>query len=366
MAVDLGTFLERLIEQGRIDAVMTDEFAQFGISPRQYVGALLLPEELQEENTYRETEVSYRTVIANAGSRYSPAQIKDGGVIGGEMLVELGNSDISTQLRGDRYDDLVRYLNEDADMGSQEIMDWVNSLVNMALVEFNEKKRWEALEDASVEIEINGVTQTVTYPDPSGHRVAASLDWTNDANDPMVDILSMQAQLRDKGYILENIITSNSVMNTLRQNEQVARRAGAVVGQADNAVQIQNIDNEDVQDVFDANNLPTPQTYDLNYYDEAGNANRFMSEDVMVFTCRTGRETEVRLSSDPTTRRILRETLGYTGIGIPAGQSEPGRTINMEHKTDKPPRIEADGWQTSLPVLTNPEAVGVINSITLA
>lgn len=366
MAVDLGTFLERLIEQNRIDAVMTNEFAQFGIQPRQYVGALLLPEEMRDENTYRETEVTYRTVIANAGSRYSPAQIKDGGVIGGEMLVELGNSDISTRLRGDRYDDLVEYLNEDSDMASEEIMDWINSLVNMALVEFNETKRWEALEDAQVTIEIGGVQETVQYPDPTGNRVAASLDWSVDSNDPMTDILSMESHLRAKGYILENIITSHKVMNTLRQNEQIARRAGAVVGQMDNSAQIQNIDNGDVQSVFTQNNLPVPTTYDLNYYDESGVAHRFMSDDVMVFTCRTGNETEVRLSSDPTTRRILRETLGYTGIGVPAGQPEPGRTVNLEHKTDKPPRIEADGWQTSLPVLTNPEAVGVINSITLA
>jgi len=364
--MDLGTFLERLIEQGRIEAVMTNEFAQFGIQPRQYMGAMLLPEEMKESNTYRETEVYYRTVVANAGSRYSPAQIKDGGVIGGEMLVELGNSDISTRLRGDRYDDLVEYLNEDADMAADEIMSWVNQLVNMALVEFNEIKRWEALESAQVTIEINGVQQTVQYPDPTGHRVAAGLDWTVDGNDPMEDILAMQSTLRDKGYVLENIITSHDVMSTLRQNEQIARRAGAVVGQADNVVQVQNIDNSDVQGVFDQNNLPTPQTYDLNYYTEQGNAQRFMSDDVMVFTCRTGNETEVRLSSDPTTRRILRETLGYTGVGKPAGQPEPGRTIDLQHKTNKPPRIEADGWQTSLPVLTNPEAVGVINSITLA
>ena len=366
MAVDLGTFLERLIEQDRIDAVMTNEFAQFGVQPRQYVGAFLLPEDTVQQNTFRETEVMYRTVVANAGTRYSPAQIKEGGVIGGEMLVELGNSDISTRLRGDRYDDLVRYLQEDASMATQEIMDWVNSLVNMALVEYNEIKRWEALENAQVTTEINGIEETVSYPDPTGNRVAASLDWTTDSNDPFEDILAMQSHLRDKGYTVENIITSHQVMSTLRRNEQVARRAGAVVGQADNTIQVQNLDNEDVTGVFQQNSLPTPTVYDLNYFDEQGNSNRFMSDDVMVFTCRTDNEMEVRRSPDPTQRRILRNTLGYTAIGKAAGQPEPGRAIDLAHKTNKPPRIEADGWQTSLPVLQNPEAVGVINSITTA
>ena len=251
-------------------------------------------------------------------------------------------------------------------MASDEIMSWVNNIVNMALVEYNEIKRWEAIESAQVTTEINGVTETVSYPDPTGNRVAASTDWSQNANDPFADILDMQSHLKSKGYRVENIITSHKVMNTLRQNEQVARRAGAVVGQADNTIQIQNLDNQDVQGVFAQNNLPTPTVYDLNYWDEAGNAHRFMSDDVMIFTCETGNEMEVRRSPDPTTRRILRNTLGYTAIGKAAGQPTPGRTIDMAHHTNKPPRIEADGWQTSLPVLTNPEAVGVIDSITLA
>jgi hypothetical protein len=32
-------------------------------------------------------------------------------------------------------------------------------------------------------------------------------------------------------------------------------------------------------------------------------------------------------------------------------------------REDKPPRVESEGWQTSLPVLMEPEAVVVINSI---
>jgi len=364
----LGTFLEQLIEQGRVDAVMTNEFAQFGIEPRQYIGAQIMPEQLQEDNEYRETEVYYRTVIASSSSRYSPAQVREGGVIGGEMLVELGESDISKTLTGKRYDDMVEYLNQSADLASEEMLNWVNSMLNMALVEFNEKQRWECLINAAVDIVINGSERTVSYPDPAGHRVAAAGDWTSDTYDPMDDVFSMQQFLRAKGYVIEGIYTSHEVMTTLRQNPNVAKRSGNVMSlnTTDSEIYVQNIQNSDVQNVFDQNNLPTPQEYNLNYYTEDGTPKRFLPKDAMVFVCRTGNETEVRLSADPDQRRMLRDTVGYTGIGTPAGQPTPGRAFDLQAQSDKPPRIEGDAWQTSLPVLTNPEAIGVINDITLA
>jgi hypothetical protein len=368
MPQSLGTFLERLIEQGRVEAIMTNEFSQFGIEPRQYIGAQLMPEETRESNEYRETEVYYRTVIAEGSSRYSPAQVRDGGVIGGEMLVELGESDISKILRGDRYDDMVEYLNQDAELASRELLDWVNSMLNMALVEYNELQRWNCLVNAQVDIEINGTTQTVQYPDPTGHRVSAAGDWSTDTYDPFDDIFAMQNQLRKKGYVIENIITSHEVMTTMRQNPKVAKRSGNVLSlnTTDSEIYVQSIEDSDVRSVFDQNNLPAPQEYNLNYYAEDGTPNRFLPKDAMVFTCRTGTETEVRLSADPEQRRMLRDTVGYTGIGTPAGQRAPGRAFDLQPKSDKPPRIEGDAWQTSLPVLTNPEAVGVIDDITLA
>ncbi len=368
MPVSLGTFLERLIEQGRVDAIMTNEFSQFGIEPRQYLGATLMPEQTREQNEYRETEVYYRTVVASSSTRYSPAQVREGGVIGGEMLVELGESDISRTLKGNRYDDMVEYLNQDSDLASQEMLDWINSMLNMALVEFNEIQRFECLVDAEVEILVNGTTKTITYPDPPGHRVAAAGDWTADSYDPFDDIFAMQQHLRAKGYVIESILTSHEVMTTLRQNPNVAKRSGNVMSlnTTDSEIYVQTIENSDVQAVFDQNNLPTPQEYNLNYYTEDGTPKRFLPNDVMLFTCRTGEETEVRLSADPEQRRMLRDTVGYTGVGTPAGQRTPGRAIDLQPKSDKPPRIEGDAWQTSLPVLTNPEAVGVIKNINLA
>ena len=368
--MDLYTFLEDLLTSD-VPTVMTNEFAQFGIQPREYIGAQILPEQNapSDENTYRETEIYYRTVIANASTRYSPAQLKEGGVIGGEMLVTLGESDIAQQLTGRRFDALRAKLDEDAAMASQEFLSWVNSLVNMALVEFNEKQRWEAIVDAkTVAKGDSGVIEEVTYPDPTGHRVAAAVDWTDDTKNPWDEIEDMRQQLVDKGYSINRVVTTSKVMTTLKRNVHTARLAGRIQTFPDGSGNLQEIEqpvtDADLARVFEDHDLPQPETYDLNYHDEDGTANRFLPQGTFCIFAETGNQIEVKLSADPTTRRILRDTLGYVGLGYPAGQNSQGRHVNLEVKSNKPPRIEAEGWQTSLPVLTNPEALGVIHSIT--
>jgi hypothetical protein len=61
---------------------------------------------------------------------------------------------------------------------------------------------------------------------------------------------------------------------------------------------------------------------------------------------------------------VLTNTLGYTGIGRPAGQSGPGRRVVVNAYETKPPRIEAEAWQTSFPVIQDPEGLYVMTSIT--
>ena len=60
---------------------------------------------------------------------------------------------------------------------------------------------------------------------------------------------------------------------------------------------------------------------------------------------------------------LITDTLGYTAIGKPAGYSEPGRVSYTEFKGDKPPRIEGQAWQSSFPILAEPEAVAVLKNI---
>jgi hypothetical protein len=62
---------------------------------------------------------------------------------------------------------------------------------------------------------------------------------------------------------------------------------------------------------------------------------------------------------------IVAGTLGYTAIGRGVGRPTPGRYIRSEAFDNKPPRINAEGWQTSLPVITQPELVGVIKGLNI-
>ena len=74
----------------------------------------------------------------------------------------------------------------------------------------------------------------------------------------------------------------------------------------------------------------------------------------------TGRDATLDLGDS---EQLLTDTLGYTAIGRAAGQAQPGRVVRMEAFDNKPPRIEGEAWQTSLPVITEPEAIGVIAAI---
>ena len=76
----------------------------------------------------------------------------------------------------------------------------------------------------------------------------------------------------------------------------------------------------------------------------------------------TGRDQSIDLADQEPL--IVFDTLGYTAIGRAAGQTNAGRVIKTRVIDDsKPPRIEGEGWQTSLPVIQEPEALYIIQGI---
>jgi len=362
MAFDLGTLLNEMANDTTVETVARNPAAQFGRRTRRYVGAELLPEITQTENAYREEFVRYRTVVANDGTRYSPVQKKAGDLIG-SFLVELAHSDIGRELSGRQYDNLLRYLQTNASMEAvASITNWLDTTVNLALVENNERMRWEAIVAASVALRgANEYAETVAYSNPTGHRVSAGGTWSSDAYDPFDDIAAMVDFLKGKGYMVNRIITSQSVVSILSANDNMKTRVGVAVvnasGQITSAAGRASLDA--MNGALSRDGLPTLETYDLLYRTSTGTA-RFLPSSVMVFACTSGRDDIIDLGDD---ERVLYDTLGYTGVGVPAGQATPGRVIRMEHFSNKPPRIEAEGWQVSLPVITEPEAIGVINTI---
>ena len=360
---DIAGLVNQLMTDGTVPTIALNPQAQFGIAPRRYLGAELLPERTVDENAYREESIIYRTVIANDGTRYSPTQ-KKGAALIGSFLVELGNSDIATEFTSRDYDALLRMLQTRPTMdAAATLLNWLDRTVNLALIEKNEKQRWEAIVSASVvRSGDNGYTETVSYSNPANHRAAAGGTWSNDSYDPFADILAQADLLESKGYTVGRIITSRTVLSILAGNDKVKARTGVATINASGQITATagRATRDAINGALERDGLPAIETYDLQYRTQTGTG-YFLSRSAFVLIATTGQDESIDLGD--TNSLMVENTLGYTAIGRATGQAAPGRVLRMEAKQDKPPRIEAEGWMTSLPVVTNPEAIAVITSI---
>lgn len=360
---NLASLISTMMADGSVDTVSRNNRAQFGRTGRNYVGASLLPERMVTQNAFREESIRYRTVVANDGTRYSPTQKKAGDIIG-SFLVELGESDIAREFDSQMYDALIRYLQNNQTMDAvASVTNWLDTVVNLALVEHDEKQRWQAIVDASVvRVGDNGYADTIAYSNPAGHRAAQSAAWSTDTTDIFEDIFTMADLLASKGYTVSRMFTSRAVLAKMAGNDMVKKSTGIAVLNATG--QITSSPGRATADVINsrlnANGLPNIETYDLQYRTQTGTS-YFLKRDVFVLVATTGQDQTIDFGD---TEELFPDTLGYLAIGRAAGQSDAGRVIRAEAKADKPPRIEAEGWQTSLPVILNPEAIAVITGIT--
>lgn len=361
--MDLATLINTMRADGTVETIARNRRAQFGRTGRRYLGATLLPERTVPQNAFREESIRYRTVIANDGTRYSPTQLKAGDLVG-SFLVELGNSDIARQFDSEMYDALLLYLQSNQTLeGVASLTNWLDTAVNLALVEHDEKQRWQAIVDASVvRVGDNEYAETVTYSNPANHRAAQSAAWSTDTTDIFENIFTMADLLASKGYTVNRMITSRTVLAIMAGNNTVKTRTGIAVvntsGQITSAAGRATA--SAINGILQADGLPPIELYDLQYRTQASTA-YFLKRDVFVLVATTGQDQTIDFGD---TEELFPDTLGYLAIGRAAGQSTPGRVIRAEAKEDKPPRIEAEGWQTSLPVITNPEAIAVITGIT--
>lgn len=359
--MDLLALIRRMMEDGTFQVLAGNPLAQFGTTNRAYLGPTVLPERLVSVNEYRESQIRYRTLVALDGTRYSPAQKRPTGELIGEFLVELGHQDIASELTSRDYDALLQLLSANASMQAEaSILGWADLTINRALIERTEIQRWQAIVDAEVvRVGDNGYSETVSYPNPAGHRAAAGGNWSTDSYDPMDDIMAMNEMMADKGYRIGRLIGSRRVMSILARNEIMAQRAGRYVRVTDSNILMQGASTGDVNAVLGADDLPPVEMYDLTYFTPSG-IERFFPNDVLVGIAATGQDEQVGLAED---MRYIPNTAGYTAIGRPAGQPGPGRVLRVDAFDNKPPRLEAEGWQTSLPVITDPESIFVITGI---
>jgi hypothetical protein len=359
---DLGSLIRQMEQDQSLDRVARNPLAQFGPEARPYLGASILPEIEVPENAFREEQIKYRSVIANHGTRYSPVQLK-GSAMSGWVDVVLANSDIGASLTSRDYDVLLRYLRSQSDMEAiASLIRFADTMLNNPLVERNEKDRWDAIVNAAVVLTgDNGYTETISYSDPAGHRASAGGTWSNDAYDPMADIYAMAQLFYSKGLRLNRLITSRNVVSILMLNAKIATRTNKVTvdGSGQILANTGRVTIAEINAALAQDDLPALELYDALYRTQSGTG-RFLPNDVVVGIAATGRDVELDLGDR---LFILGHTLGYTGVGRAAGQSNPGRTLIMTPYRDKPPRIDGQAWQASLPVITEPEGVFVIKDI---
>lgn len=358
---DIASLVRDLMTDGSVVTVANNPAAQFGMGDRAYLGPTLLPERNQAQNAYRETDIRYRTVIANAGARYSPAQKKGSQMIG-SMMVELGTSDITTEFDSHAYDALIKVVGNVTMEAAANLIRWLDTTINMALVEYNEVQRWQAIVGALVQRRgDNGYTEDVVYPNPAGHRVTAGGVWSNNSYDPFADILAGTEFLEGKGFTVNRIITGRQVLSKLSNNNNVKTRTGVATISATGQITATagRASRDSINGVLGADGLPPIELYNLQYRTQTGSA-FFLPRDAFVMLCTTGRNMDVDVGD---AQIAIPDALGYVGVGLATGQSVPGRKLRMEAKEDKPPRIIGEGWQESLPVIQDPEAIFVISGI---
>lgn len=375
--MDIGGLLNQMRADGSLFRVAMNPRAQFGTLNRRYIGAEILPERTVESNQYTEEQIRYRTIVANAGTRYSPTQ-KKGGALVGTFDVKLAESDIQSELTSRDYDTIIRLLQGVTGIMGQpgnqgaipslsaaaQVTQFVETVIVQALIDVLEVWRWQAMADKLVKLRgDNEYKEDVAYPAYAELTFTRAADWAVDTNDPMVDILQAVQAMADRGMTASRIITGRTAYTKFARNALIRQRTGRVVVNASG--QIRGVNSGfatlgDINGMLSSDGLPPIELYDLQYRTTTG-SQHFLRRDAMVILATTGRNEQLDLGDG--VFETIEDTLGYTGIGRAAGQSASGRVVRVENREDKPPRIFSEGWQTALPVITEPEAVAVINGI---
>lgn len=342
-----------------------DERVQFGLPEYPFIGAELLPEVFKLENQFEETDINYKTFVANSATRYSPPQMKGTSYVG-SADIKLGEQDIAAQLTGKDYDNLLKTLvGGNKASVRQQIIDFMQSAVNLALVVKNEAMRWEAIVNATGILSfMDGRSETVSLSNPVGHRVivpsgtiASPTGWHLSTYDPFTDIFAIQRLLASKGYVIRRIITSTYVLSTLGLNGEVKRRTGFLPVGNGATLQAGNASIEAINAQLKNFNLPPIEVNDQVYHTQTQSP-RFIDETAFIFICTTGRSATFLQQNGQT--QTIPNVLGYHGVGIATGEVTPGRVVKLWYEDKKPVGVYCAGWQTSFPVIKQPEAIAVI------
>lgn len=351
--MDIAQLIQQLKADGAFDRTVNLPGLTLGLASRRYLGATLLPVRTVATNAFRDNSITYRTVMANTGTRYSPVVIEKGAMVG-SMLVELGELDIGSTFTAEDYDALVEMLGAGRSLEAQaEVLNWTARTLALPIQERLEKQRWEMLDDARVvRSGANGYEEVVDYPNPAGHRIEGG-SLTDASVDPIEVLLTQQQLLEGKGYRVSRVITSQRVAGLIARNKNVL----AAIGGEGRTTPVR-ITREILNGYLQDNGLPVIETYDLSARNRDGSTVRFKRENALTLVAETGRDASVDL---PDGIQTFSNTLGYAAIGRAAGQPRSGIVTQVEYQNKKPVGLYGESYATGGTVLTEVEAVAVVN-----
>lgn len=380
MVKSLLTLATELKADGFFDRMMLNSLSQLGSvsmlnAGRELMGAKLLPDEMKRRNEYKEQAVRYRTVVATDGTPYTPAQLVKGAMVG-SLIVELGHHDVKVEMDASQIEALEDLIQMEAEsrgeasaelLAQQQLLNWVDTSVNLSLQFKKELQRWQAIVEAQVSrVFPGGTTETVSFPNPTGSRFDAGGAWSDNTYDPFEDIIAGCNRLWELGFNIAHFITSTPVVSKMALNEKIRTRAG-YLSTSGGAILPVGIAGYGLAEVNSAirrsssgnNTLPDIMTYDLQYPTQTGTS-YFLPRNCFVIIGATGENRQLLVDE-----RIfpLYNTLGYYAIGRVEGYKKSGPIIHVDTYDKKPVSIVGEGYLTGFPVITNPEAVVVIRNI---
>lgn len=362
--MDLKVFIDKLQKAGEFTNLTTNPFVQFGTDTSPFIGHQLMPEQnkVATNNMFKEFGIRTKTMIANHGPRYSPP-VKKGGFYTSSFTVELGDSDIAFELTTEDLDALIQNFDVNDEQSAIRFLDLVNKMGNLPFIVSDELMIWQAIVSASVVRQGDDYSETVALSNPSGHRTNAGGAWSDDTYDPFDDIYAKVDLLRGKGYEPTAIYAGSTVISLLAGNANVRKRTGNVVltdaGQLSSVSRRASLDA--INGLLSDDGIAAITAYNKTYETQTSTG-FFLPRNVMVFVCNTGRD--VTVTGEDGTTLDLANTLGYLAIGRAPGQNTPGRNIVVNAITNTVlPRVELEAKESSFPVVTEPEAIGVIGAI---
>lgn len=356
---------------GQFDALANNKLSQFGTPEETLLGASILPEYPEADNSFTDNGMAISGEIGNSGADYSPAQINK--AFGAYALdYSLGKIDAATQLHGKDIEDIVQYLahqtpSTDAISSASEIITrWFDEGVIMSLAKLIEHQRWQCIIDGVVKRRgSNGYGEDVPYPFGPGHQtfvsasgtMAAPAGWydTNPvtAADALEDLLAANQRLKSQGFRLIRIISGSVIKSVFMRNGKVRRNA-LPDGSTRSTTQA------DIEALLRAHDLPNWETYDIGFKVRL-NPNSSQITNIPFFE-RTGFDPVVLLAATNNKAQVdlgkgniikLPNTLGGYALGRPKGQIRRGKIANVIlHDEKYPPSIYAEIIAQGLPIIS--------------